>query len=801
MKLDGHTDAINDVAFSPDGAWIVSASDDGTARYRSLENSAETQYRHSDHVRGVAFTSNGRRLITVTANNQARIWTAGTEREIDHFPLPAGSVFAFNGDATQMTVWDGARLGVWDTSPGNGAFLGSHDSPITGFAAEGNVLVTGASDGLGSSARVWDLSQPGRELKAVIAWSTTDGPISAVALNSSGSKAAITRSSTVGVYDLASPTSAQTGLSYLIGRGASLAFSPDGTNLAAWSSIGSSGRLYLWDLQKPGGLPAAQLFSSVGPGGAESLVFSRDGKYLIAAGADGVVRAFILPEWRPAGSFRADSGGALCVAMAPNDKLIAVCGSDNTAQLWAWDPATSIAQRRGSPLAGHKAPLRSLAFNSNGTMIVTGGQDAAAGIWRRMPDGSFSKVVMFATGNNPVSGVSFTADSTRVVVAADDGGVRVFPVPGPDPVTPLLPALYRAFEPGECQQSEICPRLAPAVMDLAAGNAFARVGDEPDARGKFNAARNVNPLLPVMPDQQFSLIQARSEADTQRQILMGAAVQARQLARAGQTDKSADLLKKTSFFYGYGINAASLSLEANKTVASIFVSLATAAANQEDEQRSRYFFGKAASSISANLNADAETRKAMAAHYRFLAVVAAAQEDEDHVRENFKKAAAADPSAQLDVDAECNKALLPAVLSSANFNALTGKADSALQYLQRARKYAAGAPIALDTDAVFQNQICWWGSIGDLAMATSPEVRDACGRAVTLTKGLDASERDSRGVNLARNGDLHGAIADFEAFIDDPRKAESDKARRRQWIDKLNNGRNPFTPDELSSLR
>jgi tetratricopeptide (TPR) repeat protein len=97
------------------------------------------------------------------------------------------------------------------------------------------------------------------------------------------------------------------------------------------------------------------------------------------------------------------------------------------------------------------------------------------------------------------------------------------------------------------------------------------------------------------------------------------------------------------------------------------------------------------------------------------------------------------------------------------------------------------------------NSIAWFGCINgkregakrfgfaaDLAVALAPE---------------DGNSRDTRGLVRAFNGDIPGAIADFEAFIWWTNNLELYKQRRR-WIDDLRTGKPVdaiFTPRELQS--
>ena len=93
------------------------------------------------------------------------------------------------------------------------------------------------------------------------------------------------------------------------------------------------------------------------------------------------------------------------------------------------------------------------------------------------------------------------------------------------------------------------------------------------------------------------------------------------------------------------------------------------------------------------------------------------------------------------------------------------------------------------------NQLCWQGSLKGHA----PEVMGACERAVTIDP-KSWRFRDSRGLARALTGNLKGAIEDFQAFTKGAGDEEA-RARRQRWINALREGKNPFTPEELESLR
>ncbi len=95
------------------------------------------------------------------------------------------------------------------------------------------------------------------------------------------------------------------------------------------------------------------------------------------------------------------------------------------------------------------------------------------------------------------------------------------------------------------------------------------------------------------------------------------------------------------------------------------------------------------------------------------------------------------------------------------------------------------------------NHLCWWGSLTGIGA----EVLDACDRAVAGSSGDRRHERhDSRGLARALTGDIDGAIADFQVYVDALPTDHEGAQRRRAWIAALQADRNPFTTDVLARL-
>ncbi|KAJ7136930.1 WD40-repeat-containing domain protein, partial [Mycena epipterygia] len=162
--LEGHTDEINSVRFSPDGQYIVSGSDDKTVRIWDTESGAavgEPLSGHTDWVRSVSFSPDGKHIVSGSDDNTVRIWDAESKtaigKPLEGHTSPINSV-TFSPDGKHIV--SGSRdhtMRIWDAQ--SGAMIGE---PLTGhtawvwsvaFSPDGKHIVSGSGD---KTIHIWD---------------------------------------------------------------------------------------------------------------------------------------------------------------------------------------------------------------------------------------------------------------------------------------------------------------------------------------------------------------------------------------------------------------------------------------------------------------------------------------------------------------------------------------------------------------------------------------------------------------------------------------------------------------------
>jgi WD40 repeat protein len=182
--LRGHSNGVLALAYSPDGKRLVSGSLDGTVIVWDLATGRPLlSFRgHAASVLAVALSPDGKRLVTGGDEAPATVWELGnllkagkSPTEEDRSPLPKGRMdrvlsLAFSPDGKHFAVagnylkegWHG-EVKVWDLASGRERLAlggGNEGTYCVAFSPDGRRLAVACSDG---TVKVWGIATLLRE--------------------------------------------------------------------------------------------------------------------------------------------------------------------------------------------------------------------------------------------------------------------------------------------------------------------------------------------------------------------------------------------------------------------------------------------------------------------------------------------------------------------------------------------------------------------------------------------------------------------------------------------------------------
>jgi WD40 repeat protein len=402
FSLTGHLAKVPGVAFSPDGAWLASASVDGTAKIWNATTGTEvrTLRGHANGVQRVVFSPDGVRLASAGLDGVVQVWNTITDAEALTLRESRRRV-AFSPDGTQLAcVRQGGAISLVDAMTGQEIrkLIGQMNGKSNvAFSPDGGLVAAGSNDPspllLGASIVGWMGSslRPGPLLAAcalipgpatVTIWEVKTGrevlrlrehphEVRGVAFHPDGKRlAAVCTNQTVVVWDLATgkvvwrrdETTADRMPPY--GDWSTpiwIAFSPDGERLATGRNDGT---VSVWETRAY--QEVFRLKSHFMP--VRGVAFSPDGRRLASSSEDGIVKLWDLATGREERTLHDHAHCVRCVAFSPDGQRLATASTDETVKLWDLETGSAVLTLRG-----HGNSVWGVAFSRDGRLATAGG--------------------------------------------------------------------------------------------------------------------------------------------------------------------------------------------------------------------------------------------------------------------------------------------------------------------------------------------------------------------------------------------------------------------------------------------
>jgi WD40 repeat protein len=312
---------------------------------------------HSGPVSDLAFTADGRTLVTASKDHSIAVWDTHDHHRIASLTghdtwlravaiTADGATMASGGDDQDIVLWDLA-------SDVRIATLVGHTGAVkdVAFSPDGRLLASGGAD---DTVILWDLAQ-------------------------------------------------RTAIARLTGHGGtvnSVAFSPNGRLLAA---AGTGHTIVLWDVATHTRVRTLVGHTDV----VNQVAFDPRGRYLASAG-DTTVRLWNVVDGSPRKVLTGHTDGVKTLAFSPDGATLASAGYDTTVLLW--DVGSGMQRAR---LAGHTTSVYALAFGTDST-LASAGERGSVILWNT------DRASLVETAGDGVKDLAFSQDGRSLVEAANN---------------------------------------------------------------------------------------------------------------------------------------------------------------------------------------------------------------------------------------------------------------------------------------------------------------------------------------------------------------------------------------------
>lgn len=295
IRLEGHWDVVETVAFSPDGETLASAGRDKTIRFWNSRTGKAIKYEtlHCEsEVNSIAFSPSGELLVSGHENGDVGVWAMASLSPLVKFSLhtaavqsvafsPTGGTFASAAEDGTIRIWSSDLLREVKT-------LSDHSDEVcaVAFSPDGKLLASANRDHSICTwyTKVlpgWEKSQINQKLEGHL------GDVSALTFSpNSRILASASWDRTIRLWEKAEDGSLISKPPLLEEHSesiSSVAFSPDGLVLA---SGGWDRKVILWDAADPTLCWRVLATLARHTGVVTSVAFSKDNKHLASASDD-----------------------------------------------------------------------------------------------------------------------------------------------------------------------------------------------------------------------------------------------------------------------------------------------------------------------------------------------------------------------------------------------------------------------------------------------------------------------------------------------------------------------------------
>jgi len=421
-RLEGHSDWIGGIDFSPDGKILASGSGDFTIKLWNVSsgNEIKTLMGHSGAVRSVAFSQSGNLLVSGSYDDTIKLWNVSDGSEIMTLIGHSNLIFSVSFSSDSMILASGSydnTIKLWNVSDGNEIMtLIGHSNTVRSvdFSPDNKILASGSDD---NTIKLWNISN-GNEIMTLKGHL---GSISSVNFSPDGKiLSSGSYDKTIKLWNISNGNEIMT----LKGHSSSIFsvnFSPDGKLLASGSS---NSTIKLWNISNGNEIMTLKDHA----GSIVSVNFSPDGKILASGSDNSTIKFWNVSDSYDVMTLKAHSNFVRSLDFSPDGKILASRSDDSTIKLWNVSGKNEILTLKGSynyigfpPRSGNY--FTSLNFSQSGKIVASGSYDNTIKIWN-VSDGN--EIMKLKGHSSYVTSLNFSPNGKILASGSNDKAIKIW---------------------------------------------------------------------------------------------------------------------------------------------------------------------------------------------------------------------------------------------------------------------------------------------------------------------------------------------------------------------------------------
>jgi WD40 repeat protein len=360
------------VVISPDDRLIANGGSDGKILVWQIETGQNLLNikAHNGYVVGLAFTSDGKKLISASVDTYIKIWDLENGICLQSWQslAPIYKIALSKNDRTLACSGKNGDVLLWDITTYKllKRFIGHTDNILdVSFHPQEKLLVSSSFD---STIKLWNL-ETGECIRTLTGHTQL---IWSVAFNALGTQLVSSSfDSTIKLWDVETGYCLQTMTAHSRATVEGL-FSRDGQFII---SASQDLTIRIWVAVQPDDWQCIRVLQGH-QNSIWSIALNSTGEMLISGDHDGILKFWDVKSWQCIRTLRSIPRAVKTIAFSPQDNLLASSGEDRKIRLWDF-----VTEQCGSTLLAHSAAIWNIAFSPQDNLLASCGMDGDVKLW------------------------------------------------------------------------------------------------------------------------------------------------------------------------------------------------------------------------------------------------------------------------------------------------------------------------------------------------------------------------------------------------------------------------------------